>query len=167
MSKSWKRIVPHTFEATDKFDILKICVTDYWDQDRILTKKLFRLKTCRQGVLQAQYEKFRCICNHFTLESGINIRVRLLIFEGFSRGYVVIKGGYFYWFFIFKKLFKNFWLSFPTLSRVTLLSHFNSKTISLWTRQSQLTIRSQMAWALKFSMLVVPKTNLTFYIQNC
>ena len=102
-----------------------------------------------------------------TLESGINIRVRLLIFEGFSRGYVVIKGGYFYWFFIFKKLFKNFWLSFPTLSRVTLLSHFNSKTISLWTRQSQLTIRSQMAWALKFSMLVVPKTNLTFYIQNC
>ena len=48
-----------------------------------------------------------------TLESGINIRVRLLIFEVFSRGYVLIKGGYVYWFFIFKKLFKNFLLSFP------------------------------------------------------
>ena len=32
----------------------------------------------------------------FTLESGINIRVSLLIFEGFSRGYVLIKGGYVY-----------------------------------------------------------------------
>ena len=31
-----------------------------------------------------------------TLESGINIRVRLLIFEVFSRGYVLIKGGYVY-----------------------------------------------------------------------
>ena len=48
-----------------------------------------------------------------TLESGINIRVRLLIFEGFSRGYVLIKKGYVYWFLIFKKLFKNFKLSFP------------------------------------------------------
>ena len=31
-----------------------------------------------------------------TLESGINIRVRLLISEVFSRGYVLIKGGYVY-----------------------------------------------------------------------
>ena len=31
-----------------------------------------------------------------TLESGINIRVRLLIFGGFSRGYVLIKEGYVY-----------------------------------------------------------------------
>ena len=31
-----------------------------------------------------------------TLESGINIQVRLLIFEVFSRGYVLITGGYFY-----------------------------------------------------------------------
>ena len=31
-----------------------------------------------------------------TLESGINIRVRLLIFEVYSRGYVLIKGGYVY-----------------------------------------------------------------------
>ena len=31
-----------------------------------------------------------------TLESGINIRVCLLIFEVFSRGYVLIKGGYVY-----------------------------------------------------------------------
>ena len=30
----------------------------------------------------------------FTLESGINIGVCLLIFEIFSRGYVLIKGGY-------------------------------------------------------------------------
>jgi len=44
----------------------------------------------------------------FALESGINIQVRLLIFEVFSRGYVLIKGGYVYWFLIFKKLFKNF-----------------------------------------------------------
>ena len=36
-----------------------------------------------------------------TLESGINIRVRLLIFEVFFRGYVLIKGGYVYWFLIF------------------------------------------------------------------
>ena len=43
-----------------------------------------------------------------TLESGISIQVRLLIFEIFSRGYVLIKGGYVYWFLIFKKLFKNF-----------------------------------------------------------
>ena len=34
--------------------------------------------------------------NSATLESGINIRVRLLIFEGFSKGYVLIKGGYVY-----------------------------------------------------------------------
>ena len=40
-----------------------------------------------------------------TLESGISIRVRLLIFENFSRGYVLIKGGYFYWFLILKKNF--------------------------------------------------------------
>ena len=31
-----------------------------------------------------------------TLESGINIRVRLLIFEVFSRDYVLIKEGYVY-----------------------------------------------------------------------
>ena len=31
-----------------------------------------------------------------TLESGINIGVRLLIFEVFSRSYVLIKGGYVY-----------------------------------------------------------------------
>ena len=31
-----------------------------------------------------------------TLESGINIQVHLLIFEIFSRGYVIIKGGYVY-----------------------------------------------------------------------
>ena len=37
-----------------------------------------------------------------TLESGINIRVRLLIFEVFSRGYILIKGGYVYWFLILK-----------------------------------------------------------------
>ena len=40
-----------------------------------------------------------------TLESGINIRVRLLIFEVFFRGYVLIKGGYVYWFLILKKFF--------------------------------------------------------------
>ena len=34
-------------------------------------------------------------------ESGINIGVRLLIFELFFRGYVLIKGGYVYWFSIF------------------------------------------------------------------
>ena len=35
-----------------------------------------------------------------TLESGINIRVRLLIFEGFSRGYVLLKWATFinFWF---------------------------------------------------------------------
>ena len=31
-----------------------------------------------------------------TLESGINIWVRLLIFEVYSRGYLLIKGGYVY-----------------------------------------------------------------------
>ena len=31
-----------------------------------------------------------------TLEYGINIRVRSLIFEVFSRGYFLIKGGYVY-----------------------------------------------------------------------
>ena len=34
--------------------------------------------------------------HYYTLESGINIRVRLLIFEVCSRGYVLIKGGYVY-----------------------------------------------------------------------
>ena len=29
-----------------------------------------------------------------TLECGINIQIRLLIFEVFSRGYVLVKGGY-------------------------------------------------------------------------
>ena len=43
-----------------------------------------------------------------TLQSGISIRVRLLIFEVFSRGYSLIKGGYVYWFWFFKKLFKEF-----------------------------------------------------------
>ena len=60
---------------------------------------------------------FRLI-NHYvykktTLESRINIRVRLLISEVFSRGYVLIKEGYVYWFLIFQKLFKDFQLSFP------------------------------------------------------
>ena len=41
-----------------------------------------------------------------TLESGINIRVRLLIFEAFSRGYILIKGGYVYKFLIFQKLIR-------------------------------------------------------------
>ena len=44
----------------------------------------------------------------FTLESGINIRVRLLISEVFSRGYVLIKGGYVYSFLIFLKKLQNF-----------------------------------------------------------
>ena len=44
----------------------------------------------------------------YTLESGINIRVRLLIFEVFSRGYVLIKGGYVYWFLIFKNFLRIF-----------------------------------------------------------
>ena len=48
-----------------------------------------------------------------TLESGISIRVRLLIFEVFSRGYVLIKGGYVNCFLIFKKLFKK---NFPFFS---------------------------------------------------
>ena len=43
-----------------------------------------------------------------TLESGISVRVRLLIFEVFARGYVLIKVGYFYQFLIFKKLFMTF-----------------------------------------------------------
>ena len=42
------------------------------------------------------------------LESGIKIRVRLLIFEVFFRGYVLIKWGNDYWFLIFKNFFKNF-----------------------------------------------------------
>ena len=32
----------------------------------------------------------------------------LIIFEVFSRGYILIKGGYVYWFLIFQILFKNF-----------------------------------------------------------
>ena len=52
--------------------------------------------------------RFETVYRITTLESGINIRVRLLIFEVFPRGYVLIKGGYAYWFLIFKKLFKNF-----------------------------------------------------------
>ena len=36
-----------------------------------------------------------------TYDFGINIGVRLLIFEVFSRGYVLIKGVYIYWFPIF------------------------------------------------------------------
>ena len=35
------------------------------------------------------------VCTYITLESGINIQVRLLIFEVFSRGYVLIKGATF------------------------------------------------------------------------
>jgi hypothetical protein len=38
--------------------------------------------------------RFRSLLS--TLESGINIQVRLLIFEVFSRGYVLITGGYVY-----------------------------------------------------------------------
>ena len=56
--------------------------------------------------------QFRMDRRH-TLESWINIVVRLLIFDGFSSGYILIKGGYIYWFLIFLKLFKNFYLSFP------------------------------------------------------
>ena len=41
-----------------------------------------------------------------TLESGINIRVRLLIFEVFSRGYILIKGGYVYWFWFLKNFLR-------------------------------------------------------------
>ena len=37
----------------------------------------------------------------------------LLIFEVCSRGYILIREGYVYWFLIFKKSFKNFQLSFP------------------------------------------------------
>ena len=43
-----------------------------------------------------------------TLESEINIQVRLLIFEVFSRSYVLIKGGYVYWFLIFKNFLQIF-----------------------------------------------------------
>ena len=46
-----------------------------------------------------------------TLESGINMQV--LIFEIFSRGNILIKGGYIFDFWFLKKLFKNFYLSFP------------------------------------------------------
>ena len=42
-----------------------------------------------------------------TLKSGINIHVRFF-FEGFSRGYVLIKWGYGYWFLIFKNFLENF-----------------------------------------------------------
>jgi hypothetical protein len=41
-----------------------------------------------------------------TLESGINIGVRLLIFEGFSSGYILIKGGTFIDFLFFKNFLK-------------------------------------------------------------
>ena len=49
------------------------------------------------------YKKFLYV---ITLESGINIQVRLLIFEVFSRGYVFIKGGYVYWFWFLKNLLR-------------------------------------------------------------
>ena len=61
---------------------------------------LFENDICKTGF------GFSLLVN--TLESGINIGVRLLIFEVFSRGYVLIKGGYVYLFLIFKKLFKTF-----------------------------------------------------------
>ena len=42
------------------------------------------------------FKKNRYIIELITLESGINVGLRLLIFELFSRGYVLIKGAVFY-----------------------------------------------------------------------
>ena len=44
----------------------------------------------------SQVLKKICMYIVSTLESGINIQVRLSIFAVFSRGYVLIKGGYLY-----------------------------------------------------------------------
>ena len=50
------------------------------------------------------------IYNPITLDSGINVGVRLLIFGIFSSGYVLIKGGTFINYFIFYifNIFLNF-----------------------------------------------------------
>ena len=47
-------------------------------------------------ILHRNYYSFMVVYIWSTLESGINILVRLLIFEVLSRGYVLIKGGYVY-----------------------------------------------------------------------
>ena len=51
MSKSWKRIVAHKLQTSSKFEYLIAQLRTGFRQ------KVFRLKTCPQGVLEAQQEK--------------------------------------------------------------------------------------------------------------
>ena len=65
-------------------------------------------------------------CNRRTLDSGINVGVRLLILGLFSSGYVLIKGGTFNNFFIFY-LFQYCFLSFSHLADLRCLFLQNNK----------------------------------------
>jgi len=57
-----------------------------------------------------------------TLESGINVGVRILIFELFSRDYVFIKGGYVYYLFSFEIDLKNLWLLIHNITEFCIIT---------------------------------------------
>ena len=78
-------------------------------QIKVTTVQLVRFKILYLDICYETVIEF-CLLQEWycTLESGINIRVRLLILEVFSRGYVLIKGGYVYWFLKFFLEFLSF-----------------------------------------------------------